>query len=65
MDLGFYGNINDLTEYNPYFRLVLATTPTMQLVIMSVDTEIDTEAHPYTTQFIRIESGTGMAIINK
>lgn len=63
--LGFYGNINDLTETNPYFRQVLATTPTMQLVVMSIDTEIGMEVHPYTTQFIRIESGTGMAIINK
>lgn len=62
---GFYGNINNLTEINPYFRQVLATTPTMQLVVMSVETEIGMEVHPYTTQFIRIESGTGMSIINK
>jgi mannose-6-phosphate isomerase-like protein (cupin superfamily) len=61
---GFYGNINDFTEQNTYFRRVLGTTPTMQLVVMSIDTDIGTEIHPYTTQFIRVEKGVGIAIVN-
>ena len=61
---GFYGNINDITETNYYFREVISTTINMQLVVMSINTQIGTEIHPYTTQFIRVESGTGIAIIN-
>lgn len=30
----FQDGIYDITETNPYFRLVLATTPNMQLVVM-------------------------------
>src|SRR5690242_2088014 len=63
---GFYGNINDITEDNTYFRRVLSTTPNMQLVVMSLapNEEIGNEVHPYITQFIRVESGTGLAVIN-
>ncbi len=62
----FSGNINDLTEQNTYYRRVIATTPNMQLVLMSLlpNEEIGTEIHPYVTQFIRIETGDGLAIIN-
>jgi mannose-6-phosphate isomerase-like protein (cupin superfamily) len=61
---GFYGNINSITENNKFYRRVLGTTPTMQLVVMSILTEIGSENHPYTSQFIRIENGTGIAIVN-
>jgi mannose-6-phosphate isomerase-like protein (cupin superfamily) len=63
---GFYGNINDITLSNVYYRRVLSTTPTMQLVTMSLapNQEIGMEKHEYTTQFIRVESGNGIAIIN-
>lgn len=63
----FYGNISNITESNIYFRRVLATTPTMQLVVMSLapGEDIGFEIHPYITQFIRVEKGNGIAIINK
>jgi len=61
----FYGNINDVTIDNDSYRRVLTTTSTMQLVAMSLlpGQEIGAEIHPYTTQFIRIESGEGVAVI--
>jgi mannose-6-phosphate isomerase-like protein (cupin superfamily) len=61
----FYGNINHVTLDNNTYRTVLSTTPTMQLVAMSLlpKQEIGTEIHPYTTQFIRIEQGEGIAVI--
>jgi mannose-6-phosphate isomerase-like protein (cupin superfamily) len=62
----FSGNISNITEDNSYFRRVLATTPNMQLVVMSLQPgeEIGMEVHPYVTQFIRVEKGNGLAIIN-
>ena len=62
----FYGNINTITENNFYFRKVLATTPNMQLVVMSLNPgeEIGLEIHPYISQFIRVEKGTGIAIMD-
>ena len=60
----FYSNISDITKKNSYFRGVLATTIHMQLVVMSIQTETGTEIHPHTTQFITIEAGNGIAIIN-
>lgn len=60
----FYGNIKELTINNNYYRQVLNTTPTQQLVGSKTrfsgdvlpDEEIGLEVHPYITQFIRIES---------
>ena len=62
----FHNDINAITENNLNYRMVLATTPNTQLVIMSLvpREEIGMEIHPYVTQFIRIESGEGLAIIN-
>lgn len=62
----FYGDINSITEKNDNYREVVTTTPNMQLVIMSLkpSEEIGMEKHPYITQFIRIEEGTGLAIID-
>lgn len=62
----FYGNIEETTNLNSDFRRVLATTATMQLVIMSLapGVEIGAETHQYTTQFIRVESGIGVAIVS-
>ena len=62
-----YGsNIEDLTLKNKNFRHVLHTTPNMQLVLMSLlpGEDIGQEAHPYTTQFFRVEKGKGRAIID-
>ena len=63
----FKDNIEKLTLNNNYYRKVIYTTPQMQLVLMSLPTnvEIGKEVHSYTTQFIRVESGKGVAYINK
>jgi mannose-6-phosphate isomerase-like protein (cupin superfamily) len=62
----FHGNIDDITERNRYFRRVLSTTPTMQVVAMSLrpGEEIGSEVHPYITQFVKIEKGTGVAVMD-
>lgn len=59
----FYGDLEDITNDNMYYRHVLFTTPTLQLVAMSLlpQQEIGMEAHPYTTQFFRITEGEGIA----
>lgn len=61
----FHGDINKVTVENTAYRNVISTTSTMQLVVMSLapKQEIGAEIHPYTTQFIRIEKGNGMAYI--
>ena len=60
-----WADIEYITKNNNNFREVIATTPNMQLVLMSLKPheDIGIEIHPYTTQFIRIESGDGEAII--
>ena len=62
----FVDNIKEVTENNNNYRRVLATTPNMQLVVMSLNPreEIGMEVHPYHTQFIRVEKGQGVAIID-
>jgi len=66
MNIVFYGDIETITNNNTCYRKVISTTPYMQLVIMSIlpKEEIGMEKHEYVTQFIRIESGIGKAIIN-
>lgn len=46
---------------NELFRRVLFTSPQMQLVLMTIppETNIGGEVHPLSTQFIRVESGSG------
>lgn len=63
---GFCGDLTSLTMNNKYYRKVITTTPNMQLVLMSLKpyTEIGMEIHPYNTQFLRIEQGSGTAIID-
>lgn len=62
----FVGNIKDLTINNTDYRRVLFTSNYSQLVLMNILPlqEIGMEVHDYHDQFIRIESGTGKAIIN-
>jgi len=62
----FYRDIEKLTIDNNYYRHVLYTLPNFQLVLMSLKpgVEIGMEAHPTITQFIRVESGNGVAIID-
>jgi len=59
-------NIERATVQNTFYRKVLFTTAQLQLVLMSIPTgeEIGMETHPTTTQFIRIESGTGVAYVS-
>jgi mannose-6-phosphate isomerase-like protein (cupin superfamily) len=60
-------NIAVLTNKNNNYRKVINTTPTQQLVLMSLKPGefIHLEIHPKTTQFIRIEKGTGVVEIGK
>lgn len=64
----YHDNIEQLTINNRNYRQVLFTTnqKNFQLVLMSLlpGEEIGMENHPRTTQFIRVEKGHGLAIIN-
>lgn len=59
-------DIVDETLYNEAFRNVLYTGDNFQVVLMTLfpGEEIGEEIHEDTTQFFRIEEGTGVAIIN-
>lgn len=61
---GFVGNIEEESLINDNFRKVLFTAPHSQLVVMSIEDEIGMEVHPDNDQFIRIEKGTGKAILD-
>jgi mannose-6-phosphate isomerase-like protein (cupin superfamily) len=60
-------NIATLTIKNKNYRKVINTTPTQQLVLMSLEPGefIHLEIHPNVTQFIRIEEGEGLIEIGK
>lgn len=60
-------NIEKATLENTYYRKVLHTTPQMQLVLMSLNQgeDIPLETHSSTTQFIRVEKGTALAMVGK
>ncbi|MGC9611026.1 MAG: cupin domain-containing protein [Minisyncoccia bacterium] len=62
---GFVENIEKITEENENFRKVIYTARYSQLVVMSIPPkgEIGEEVHGL-DQFLRIESGTGKAILN-
>ncbi|HEY4500702.1 MAG TPA: cupin domain-containing protein [Candidatus Paceibacterota bacterium] len=62
---GFVTNIEQAAEENEYFRKVLYTDERVQLVVMSLlpCEEIGAEVHQL-DQFIRVESGTGSAILD-
>lgn len=62
----YYLNIETETLENTAYRRVLYTTSNMQLVLMSLapGEEIGQEQHPHTSQFIRVEAGHGLAIID-
>jgi mannose-6-phosphate isomerase-like protein (cupin superfamily) len=63
---GFVGSIEDLTLDNQTFRTVLHTTERSQLVVMALNPgeDIGMESHRDSDQFFRIESGTGVIIID-
>ena len=60
------GNIGEMTINNNNYRKVISTTTHQQLVLMSLKPkeEIGEEVHHKVDQFIRIEKGTAVAIIN-
>jgi mannose-6-phosphate isomerase-like protein (cupin superfamily) len=62
----YCANIEKQTMKNNYYRKVIFTTKNMQLVLMSLlpGEEIGLETHRKTSQFIRVDSGKGMAIID-
>lgn len=59
-------NIEKETLENENFRKVLFTGPHSQLVLMSLQPseEIGMEVHQEVDQFIRIEEGEGLALLN-
>lgn len=62
----FHDNIADSTIDNKNYRKAVYTVPnSIQLVYMSLKPgeSVPREIHPHTSQFIRIESGNGEAII--
>lgn len=63
---GYSINIETKTLANNYFREVLYTTARSQLVIMTLQPgeEIGMEHHEGHDQFIRVEQGEGVAILD-
>jgi mannose-6-phosphate isomerase-like protein (cupin superfamily) len=63
---GYYVDLEDAAEDNSYFRKVLFTGTHCQLVVMSLepDEDIGMETHSDVDQFIRIEEGKGLAILD-
>lgn len=66
MAKGFVQNLEELTAQNTNFRKVIYTAKHSQLVLMCLkpSEEIGMEVHPDNDQFLRIEEGTGKAIID-
>lgn len=63
----YTSDIDDITRKNNVFRKILYTTPTQQLVVMSInpENEIGKEKHLGITQFIKVVYGRCIAIIGK
>ncbi|MGQ0525758.1 MAG: cupin domain-containing protein [Betaproteobacteria bacterium] len=63
---GYVTNIEQDTLENQDYRRVLYTGRNMQLVLMTLQPgeEIGLETHDEHDQFIRVEAGTGTAILN-
>ena len=60
-ELGWVGDIEDVTDSNTNFRTVVFTGSHLQLTVMSlaVGENIGWEMHDNLDQFLRVESGTG------
>jgi len=63
---GYVTKLEKKALANKYFREVLFTGPHSQLVVMSIapGDDIGMETHSDVDQFIRIEAGTGKAILD-
>ena len=62
---GYIGNIEEESLENDFFRSVLYTDERLQLVVMSLapSEDIGEEVHSL-DQFIRVEEGTGTAVLD-
>ena len=65
LQIAYSRNIESTTIRNKNYRKVEYTTKNLQLVVMSIrkHEEIGMERHRNATQFIRVESGSGYAVI--
>ncbi|MDD5041280.1 MAG: cupin domain-containing protein [Candidatus Peribacteraceae bacterium] len=63
---GYVANIEQISLDNTTFRTVLYTSKRTQLVVMSIPPgeDIGMEVHEDHDQFIRVEQGTGKAILD-
>lgn len=63
---GYHTNIEQKSLDNEYFRQVLFTGPHSQLVLMALKPgeDIGLETHHGHDQFIRVEAGTGKALLD-
>ncbi len=63
---GYVTNIERDTRANDDYRRVLYTGPNTQLVLMTLQPgdEIGQETHEEHDQFIRVEAGTGVVLLN-
>ena len=63
---GYRVDIEERTLKNEFFREVLYTAPHSQLVVMTLKPgeEIGLERHEDRDQFIRVEAGTGEALLD-
>jgi len=63
---GYHTDIEKKSLDNSYFREVLFTGPNSQLVVMALKPgeDIGMETHDDTDQFIRVEAGTGKAVLD-
>jgi mannose-6-phosphate isomerase-like protein (cupin superfamily) len=64
--IGFSTDIEHAAEHNDAFRKVLYTGVHSQLVVMTLQPgeEIGLERHDTVDQFIRVESGTALAVLD-
>ncbi len=60
----YFGNIEELTSKNSFFRQVVFTGANCQLVLMCLKPgeEIGAEVHDHVDQFFRIEAGTAKIV---
>ena len=63
----YFGNIEELTLNNSYFRQVMFTGSNCQLVVMCLKPgeEIGAEVHPQVDQFFRIEAGEAKIVVGE
>lgn len=63
----YVNNIENETLGNDYFRKEVFTGEHLQMTVMSLlpGEDIGAEVHPMTDQFLRIEQGSGKAIIGE